>query len=210
MAKSKAVSKRKSKPGSFGARVSEELAKPENADIAGEAQTDSPVANALALDVPSQVKTVRGSLMFANYLEPKFAADKEGEKLLTLHVSMPLVPEHQDVLPKKILEAWDFLAESEDKLHIVQGIRPHTCEFFLAPDDSEPLFTATQATMRAVKLVFVQQKGSGKTVKFIRLSFGLEIEASDDPKGWATSHFGAQYWLSLFEKQGKLKLGRGA
>jgi hypothetical protein len=203
--------KKEPKPGTFGAKVAEELAKPENSDLL---RIDDEFVelpdNATIPGMPAQVKTVRGNLMLANYLEPKYSEGKGGEKLLTLHVSMPLTPEHQDVLPRKILEAWDFLAESEDKLHIVQGIRNHTCDFFLVPDDDAPLFRAEQAALRAVKLAFVQEKGSGKTVHFIRLSLGLQISAGDDPQGFATKSYGSELWIALYEKQGKMKLGPGA
>lgn len=190
----------KGKAGNFREKV---VKKAKEAGIPIEAQ---PATQPELLDVPAQPKAVRNGCIMMQYLEPKYR-EGEDERLLTLHLSFPLSEDHAGHLPKKIEEAWRFMIESGDKMHVVTGVRPQSMTFFTDPgaEEDKPLFKLSQGSMTSVKLIRVVEKGKGKRREYIRLSFGIEIDAAEDTTNFATTSFGGAFWCELYEQQRKLK-----
>lgn len=204
-------------PGNFAGRVVEE-AKKEGMTVVREtpgapveeyflppAAEAGPAQENLKIDVPAQPLAVRNGRMYANFNEPLYTLDKNENRMVGLALSFSLTPEHKGRLPKKIERGWEFLKEQNDKRLDIKGVGTHTVEFFLSPEDIEPLLSLKGAVIERISLVEVEETGKGKAWTSIRLSFVVRTHAGPSVDPFATQSYGAAFWINLFEPQGRLR-----
>jgi hypothetical protein len=154
---------------------------------------------------PAEPKTlVQDERMAASYVKPHFDRNKKGDRFVSLEVSMHLTKDHDGMMPKQIEQGWDFLGKEGYKRLDVIGVKPHAVKFFLTSKDADAALEIPAAKVTHVSLQVIEEKGTGKANKIIRLSFRLKVQLSRDVAHFSEWNFGDNYWIELAEAQGNL------
>jgi hypothetical protein len=154
---------------------------------------------------PVQQQTlVKNGRMYVSYVKPHFERNKKGDRFVALEVSMHLTKQHDGLLPANIEQAWSFLGKKGYKrLDLIQ-VPAHFAQFYLSDDIDEIALEIPAARVTHVSLQVIEEKGTGKANKIIRLSFRLKVGLSRDVAHFSEWNFGDNYWLILKEVQGNL------
>lgn len=147
---------------------------------------------------------VQDERMAASYVKPHFDRNKKGDRFVSLEVSMHLTKDHDGMMPKQIEQGWDFLGKEGYKRLDVIGVKQHAVKFFLTSKDTDPALEIPAAKVTHVSLQVIEEKGTGKANKIIRLSFRLKVQLSRDVAHFSEWNFGDNYWLEMVEAQGNL------
>jgi hypothetical protein len=154
--------------------------------------------------VPAQTpKPVRGRQMMAAFVKPHFERTKDGDALIGLDFSFPLMSDHEGLLPKEVEDGWQTVIRKSCDKYRVNGVDPQTVRISLVPDDKHDL-ELVSADLKNIWLAHVQEKGAGKTKKVVRLSFRVVTERNKALRDFVWTNDGEFVWIELAETQGKL------
>jgi len=156
------------------------------------------------LTVKEPEKLVRNSRMSVVYVKPHFDRNKKGSRYVAFEVSQQLTREHDGLLPKPVADAYSDIAKKNRKRVDLINLKAQLAKFFLTHDDREPALTLMGARVSHVSLQVIEEKGTGKANKVIRLSYRLRVPLSRDVAHFAEWNFGDRYWLYMEESQGHL------
>lgn len=149
-------------------------------------------------------KLVRNRRMLVTYVKPHFDRNKKGHRYVALEVSQVLSPEHDGLLAKPIADAYNDIAKKNRKRVDLINIKQQAAKFYTTYDDSNPSLEILAAKVTHVSLQVIEEKGTGKANKVIRLSFRLRVPLSRDVAHFSEWTFGDAYWLRMQEAQGNL------
>jgi len=153
------------------------------------------------VDVPL---VVRNNKLLCEFVRPHFERDSDGARSVGFEFSFPLVTAHQDYLPREILMEWDHLRQGNASLVKCRGVRPQNVTIGLVPDDPDNDLILVAARIERPVLAEVEEKGSGKKSKVIRLTFRAVVDQIDAVARFAVDHHGDVVWISLETTQGSL------
>jgi hypothetical protein len=165
---------------------------------------EEPAQKAL-LEVPveEKVPAVVKDKMRVNYVRPHFERLKSGTRTIALEISFALTDAHDDLLPKRIKEGWTFMTKKGYKRLDIIEVPGQRAAFFMAPDMEEAVVLPA-AKVTHTSLQVIEETGSGKEKKVIRLSFRLQVEMSHEVAKFAEWHFGDELYMRMHETQEEL------
>lgn len=143
--------------------------------------------------------TVVGDRIKMHYLKPSFSASAKGEKLLAMHITLPLTKEHTEdsLLPKTIRDAWDVISKHGRKKLDLNGLPGQHVVFYMTPDIDDAKLVLPAAKVTNVSLAVIQKKGEGESQKIIRLSFRLQVPVSHEVEKFAVMNYRSDWWLVM-------------
>jgi len=159
-----------------------------------------------APEAAARPEPVQNGRIHAMYVGLGLERDKDGEKLARLDFSFILEAGiHEDVIPEKVREAWEFLRISQEKGVMLNGIPPVTFDVWEKPTDKKPELHLVGATFSKAIVQVIEEVGKGKAKKVTRFAFRLLVERDEDVIDFAAWRDGEEFWITMTETQGKLK-----
>jgi hypothetical protein len=137
-------------------------------------------------------------------VRPHFTRDKDDNRYVALEFSLQLGDEHEKVLPKSIINEWELMKEGGRKGIELSDLGLFGFSIGLAPTGDDLDLEITAAPLESVKLMAIEDKGTGEAKDIIRLQFRASVELNADLEKFACRHFGKQIWLKMQETQGTL------
>ena len=153
---------------------------------------------------PATPQFVRQGLMLTKYLRPEFDVNKDDERIVGFECSMTLTDAHRDILPKHVIDAWDFLRESENKSVSLIFSEPFIAEFFLEPEAKTADLKLVGAWLQSATIAMIEQTGAGEAVTVPRFKFAIWIDLNSTVEKFACQKYNRQLWLRIAEQQGTL------
>jgi hypothetical protein len=147
-------------------------------------------------------KLVENKRMKVSYVRPRFDRNKKGNRYVSLEISQVITVEHKDFLPKLIMGAWEDLAKKNRTRLDLKDVPLQAAKFYLAHDMEDAALELSAARVTNVSLQVVEEKGTGKANKVIRLSYRLRVPLSRDVAHFSEWNFGDQYYLVMAEAAG--------
>src|SRR5262249_4497453 len=127
---------------------------------------------------------------------------KEGKKLVSLRFTVPLEDEHDDVLPKIVLDGYKDVKKKGRSGMRFNGKIPGQCvDIYLSQDIKEEALTLPAAKFTSSRIDIIERKGEGATRQVIRLSFTLQVEQSHEVRNFASENHGNNFWLEMEDTQ---------
>ena len=161
-----------------------------------------PMTTALMADNPSK-PTVMNGRMKVFYDKPHFTKSKD-HILVALQLSIPLEQEHDDLLPKIIIEAHKDVLKRGRKRILLNGLPAQHASIYLTHDDEEELVVLPACKLVSANVALVERKGEGSSRKVVRFSFRLQAEYSRSLAIFAESNLQNDFWLVMKESQESL------
>lgn len=153
------------------------------------------------LAAPEEAKLpepVQNGRLLATYVGLGLERDKDNEKLVHLDFSFPLEEKHHNsYLPKRVVEAWEWLKSSENPLVQVSGIPAVTLSVYLDPKEKKPLLKIIGAEVAKAIVQVVEETGKGKAKLVTRFKFRLRMERTEKVIEFAAWNDGAEFWLTF-------------
>jgi hypothetical protein len=168
----------------------------EQAELAG--ITETTVA-----ELPKQVQN---GMILATMLKPDFEEGKDDKRFIGVALSFQLTDEHQGILPRRALEAWEFVKGGGSKRVDVIDIMPQSLAVGFAPD-SEPEIEIPWTDVRKASVSVIEETGKGETHKTIRFKFVAFSEIEASVMRFCSKYFGKAVWIKLAKSQAELPEG---
>lgn len=159
-----------------------------------------------AQETPSQPQAVRNGMMLAGLLKPKQKKEKD-ERYLGLEISVRLTEDHKGHLPKAVQKQWDNIKGGDIKDIGILGIPVQSIELRVDPKQKEPDFFCDTMWLENVELAVIEETGSGESTEIVRFRFTAWMELAMDELKWVSKHYDNDFWMSMKNVQGELKLG---
>lgn len=137
------------------------------------------------------------------YDKPYFTKSKD-HILVALQLSIPLEQEHDELLPKIVIEAHKDVLKRGRKRIVLNGIPAQHASIFLTHDDPEDLVVLPACKLVSANVALVERKGEGSSRKVVRFSFRLQAESSRALAVFAESNLANDFWLVMKESQESL------
>jgi hypothetical protein len=161
-----------------------------------------------APEAAARPAAVQNGRIHAMYNGLGLERDKDGEKFVHLDFSFILeLGMHDgevDLIPEKVLVAWNYLKQSGEKGVMLNGIPPVTFDVWLEPKAKKPELHLAGAEFSKAIVQVVEEVGKGKAKKVTRFAFRLLVERDEDVIEFAAWRDGEEFWLTMPETQGKL------
>jgi hypothetical protein len=158
----------------------------------------------LEMPVAEKSPAVVGKKIRVNYVRPHFDRVKSGKRTVALEISFALVDAHDKLLPKRITDGWNFMTKRGNKRLDLVDVPGQRALFFLTSDDKEEICVLPAAKISHVSLQVIEESGTGKAKKVIRLSFRLQVEISNSVAKFAEFNFGQELYMEMHETQEEL------
>jgi len=152
---------------------------------------------------PGPITVVNGRIL-AEYVKPIFSRDSNDDRYIALEFSVKLTEAHKLVLPKKIIEAWDFVATGGGEGVKDIPIAPQTVDIYLTSDGKDEEVKIVGAMIEHAKVDIVEERGAGEAVKFTRYSFRVVDERSKNLVNFACWKDGLGVWLDMKNTQASM------
>lgn len=152
---------------------------------------------------PGPITVVNGRIL-AEYVKPILSRDKNDDRYIALEFSVKLTEAHKTILPRKVLEAWSFVADEGGQGVKDIPIKPQTVRIFLTSDTSDEEITIVGGVIAHAKVDIVEERGAGEAVKFTRFSFRVVDERSKPLVAFACWKDGQGVWLEMKATQASL------
>jgi hypothetical protein len=147
---------------------------------------------------------VQNGRMLATYVGLHLERDKDSEKLVHLDFSFPLEAAHDGFIPKKVKEAWEWLAFAHNKSIEIGELPAVTVDIFTDPKAKKPELHLTGADFSKAKISIVEETGKGKARLVTRFAFRLLVERNSEVIDFAAWHDSEEFWLKIDSTQKKL------
>lgn len=158
-----------------------------------------PAAQGTLVEIPPKEpeKLVENNRMKVSYVKPHFDRNKKGNRFVSLECSHAVTAIHKDLLPEIIIEAWqDIVKKNRTRLDL-KGIPSQMAKFYLSHDIGEAALEIPAARITHVSLQVIEETGTGKANKVIRLRYRLRVPLSRDVAHFSEWNFGDQYYLVM-------------
>ena len=152
------------------------------------------------LALPEQAQrpiAVQNGRMLATYVGLGLERDKDNEKLVHLDFSFPLEAAHDGFIPKKVKEAWEWLAFTHNKAIQIAEIPPITLSVYIDPKEKTPELHLVGAEFTKAIVQVIEEVGKGAAKMVWRFAFRLRIQRTKKVIDWAAWHDGDSFWLSM-------------
>lgn len=169
---------------------------------------DNPVkkdpAQGTLVEIPPKEpeKLVENDRMKVSYVKPHFDRNKKGNRFVSLECSQVVTALHKDLLPELIIDGWEDLAKKNRKRIDLINVPSQMAKFYLAHDIGEAALEIPAARVTHVSLEVIEETGTGKANKVIRLRYRLRVPLSRDVAHFSEWNFGDQYYLVMDEAAG--------
>jgi hypothetical protein len=168
---------------------------------------DTPTRNAIPeaqgtlVEIPPKEpeKLVENERMKVSYVRPHFERNKKGNRYVALECSQVVTADHTELLPPLIIDGWEDLAKKNRKRIDLINVPAQMVQFFLASDIKDPALHMAVAKLTHVSLEVIEETGSGKAQKVIRLRYRLRVPLSRDVAHFSEWNFGDAYYLIMAE-----------
>lgn len=154
-----------------------------------------------APDVPL---LIRNNQMYVDFVEAILTRDKDDAPLLKMKFSFMLSPEHEELLPAEVVNAWKIVQQGHCKRYDIIEVSGQTISVNLVPDDEVVDLKIVNAVIEKPILQVIEETGSGKTKAGIRFSFLAVTERGKNPTEFAILHDGEGVWIAMQRTQGSL------
>jgi hypothetical protein len=158
-----------------------------------------------APEAAERPQVVQNGRMLATYVGMHLHRDKDEAALVHLDFSFPLDETHNGHLPKKVKNAWDYLASSGDVAVRVGDIPAVTLDVYLDPKEKKPELHLIGADFSRAIVQVVEETGKGASKKVTRFAFRLLTERTNVLMQWAGWSDGKLFWLTLKPTQKSLE-----
>ena len=152
---------------------------------------------------PGPITVVNGRIL-ADYVKPIFSRDSNDDRFIALEFAVKLTEAHKTILPRKVLDAWGFVADDGGNGVKDIPVKPQTVRIFLTSDDSAEELLIVGGIIEHAKVDIVEERGAGEAVKFTRYSFRVSNERSKNLVNFAAWHDGQSVWLECKPTQASL------
>src|SRR5258707_14864348 len=125
-------------------------------------------------------KLVENDRMKVSYVKPHFDRNKKGNRFVSLECSQVVTALHKDLLPELIIDGWEDLAKKNRKRIDLINVPSQMAKFYLAHDIGEAALEIPAARVTHVSLEVIEETGTGKANKVIRLRYRLRVPLSRD------------------------------
>jgi hypothetical protein len=149
-------------------------------------------------------QVVQNGRILATYVGMHLHRDKGDAALVHLDFSFPLDETHNGHLPKKVKNAWDYLASSGDVAVRVGDMPAMTLDVYLDPKEKKPELHLIGADFSRAIVQVVEETGKGASKKVTRFAFRLLTERTNVLMQWAGWSDGKLFWLTLKPTQKSL------
>ncbi len=177
-----------------------------DSEITEEEQAEESPQEELPMDQPDTPKAIRDGKMLCEFVRPHFSKEEAGDRYVGFEFSFPLTKEHEENghLPGEVIEEWQHMRNGNVKRTDVMSIDPQTIAIGLVPDNAADDLILVAAKIEKPVLTIVEEKGSGKKGKVIRLSFRAVVDQVEQVAKFAVDHHGDSVWINLQRTQGSL------
>lgn len=152
---------------------------------------------------PGPITVVNGRIL-ADYLKPVFSRDSNDDRYIALEFSVKLTEAHRTILPRKVLDAWGFVAdEGGDGVKNIP-VKPQTVRVFLTSDSKDEELLIVGAVIEHAKVDIVEERGAGEAVKFTRYMFRVQQERTKNLVNFGCWNDGKSVWLEMNPTQAAL------
>lgn len=151
------------------------------------------------------VAKVEKGMVLMNFVKAIPTRDKRNnDRFVSLHFSAILSPEGAGLFSDKVSARFELMMDDKGltDLH-VHDLPIQMLDLARAEDGKNVLHEPVEPSK--VGLAVIESKGSGETVKGIRLSFVAPIKQRDEVLLWAGAHHGELVWVKMGDSQRKLK-----
>lgn len=152
---------------------------------------------------PGPIVVVNGRIL-ADYVKPVFTRDTNDDRYISLEFSVKLTEAHRTILPRKVLDAWAFVAdEGGDGVKNIP-IKPQTVRIYSTSDEKDEDLLLVGATIEHAKVDIVEERGSGEAVKCTRYTFRVLQERTKNLVNFACWKDGQAVWLGMQTTQASM------
>lgn len=149
--------------------------------------------------------TIQNGRIAVNYLKPHFEHDsKTDTRTVGLELSLELLSQHENHIPKEILTWWEAIKGGGVKSMSLLGIPLQYVELGIAPEGDDRDLEIKAAPIQKAALAVIESTGSGEAFETIRLTFRVVCDLDSEIEKFACRNFGKTLWLKLQAVQGNL------
>ena len=145
---------------------------------------------------------VENDRMKVSYVRPHFDRNKKGNRYVALELSQVVTALHKDLLPELIIDGWQDITKKNRTRLDLKGIPSQMVKLYMAHDIGEAALEMPVAKVTHVSLQLIEETGTGKANKVIRLRYRLRVPLSRDVAHFSEWNFGDTYYLVMEEAAG--------
>jgi len=140
-------------------------------------------------------KLIENKRMKVSYVKPHFDRNKKGNRYVALELSQVVTADHKDYLPDLMTDGWKDLVKKNRKRIDLINVPAQSAKFYMTSDIDEHALEIPAARVTHVSLQVIEEKGTGKANKVVRLSYRLRVPLSRDVAHFSEWNFGDQYFV---------------
>jgi hypothetical protein len=148
-------------------------------------------------------KQVQNGMILATMLKPDFEEGKDDKRFIGVALSFQLTEEHQGILPRRVLEAWEFVKCGGSKRVDVIDIIPQSLSVGFAPD-VETEIEIPWTDVRKASISVIEETGKGEAHEVIRFKFVAFSEIEASVVRFCSKFFGKAVWIKLEKSQAEI------
>ena len=152
---------------------------------------------------PGPITVVNGRVL-AEFVKPHFSRDQNDDRYISLEFAVKLTEAHTTILPRKVLDAWTFVAEGGGEGVRNIPVKPQTVYIHATSDSKEEELLLVGTVVESAKVDIVEERGKGEAVKITRYSFRLLTERLKNVVTFACWQDGKSFWLDMKPTQASL------
>ncbi len=145
---------------------------------------------------------VQNDRMKVSYVRPHFDRNKKGNRYVALELSQVVTAQHINLLPEIVMDAWSDITKKNRTRLDLKGVPSQIVKLYLAHDIGEAALEMPIAKITHVSLQLIEETGTGKANKVIRLRYRLRVPLSRDVAHFSEWNFGDTYFLVMDEAAG--------
>jgi hypothetical protein len=193
------MAKKPKRKGTMGRKV-----KPLNQkkDFDNPAKRDPDQGTLVEIPPKEPEQLVQNDRMKVSYVKPHFDKNKKGNRYVALELSQVVTALHKDLLPDLIIDGWQDITKKNRTRLDLKGIPSQMVKLYMAHDIGEAALEMPVAKVTHVSLQLIEETGTGKAHKVIRLRYRLRVPLSRDVAHFSEWNFGDAYYLVMAEAAG--------